>query len=249
MVIPIIAANWKMHKTIGEAVGFSQHLLAECADCDDRIVIIAPPYTALPAVAETLKGSTFHLAGQNLSDQESGAFTGEVSATMLVDAGCEYVIIGHSERRHLFGEKNGQINQKIRMALTSGLKPIFCIGETEEERDSELAFSVIEQQLKEGLINISRNDIRSIVIAYEPVWAIGTGKTATSGQAEEIHRFIRDTISQRFGAVTGRAMAIIYGGSVNQKNIASLMAEADIDGVLVGGASLDVESFRDIIRF
>jgi triosephosphate isomerase len=249
MVKPFIAGNWKMNKTIREAVDFTNQLKNLIAGLDDRDVIIAPPFTALYPVAEALKGSNIHLSAQNLSDKEEGAYTGEVSARMLADAGCRYVIIGHSERRNLFGEKDAVINAKIKIALASGLKPIFCIGETLDEREEDRTFSVIERQIKEGLNNLNSDDIRRLVIAYEPVWAIGTGKTATQEQAQEIHAFIRHLMDATYGEHLVGDIPIIYGGSVNPKNISVLMAERDINGVLVGGASLDIDSFIRIIKF
>ncbi len=246
---PFIAGNWKMHKTIREAVDFAQHLIAACDQTIERRVVIAPPFTALSAVAEVLRGSSIHLSAQNLHNEPAGAYTGEVSAKMLIDAGCEYAIVGHSERRALFGETNDFINKKLKSAISFGLLPIFCIGETLEERDKAQTFSVVEQQLKEGLNNLTTDDIRHIVIAYEPVWAIGTGRTATPEQAQGVHAYIREVIGKTYGENISGVIAIIYGGSVNPGNIGGLMAQPDIDGVLVGGASLDPESFMRIIQF
>jgi len=249
MVKPFIAGNWKMNKTIREAVDFSNQLKNLIAGLDDRDVIIAPPFTALYPLAETLKGSNIHLSAQNLSDKAEGAFTGEVSARMLAGAGCAYVIIGHSERRTLYGEKDAVINAKIKIALASGLRPIFCIGETLDEREENRTFSVIERQIKEGLNNLITDDIRRLVVAYEPVWAIGTGKTATPEQAQEVHAYIRHLMENAYGKNIATDIPVIYGGSVNPKNIATLMAERDIDGALVGGASLEIDSFIRIIKF
>jgi len=249
MVKPLIAANWKMHKTVSESVYFAKQLSAEFAEVNDRDIIIAPSYTALYPVAEELKKSPVHLSAQNMHWDEKGAFTGEVSAGMLVDAGCHYVILGHSERRTLFGEKDSDINKKIKTALKFGLKPIFCIGETLDERSSQKTFEVIERQIRKGLNNILSDDIRRIVIAYEPIWAIGTGKTATDEQAEEAHRYIREMIADLFGENAGADIRIIYGGSVNQENIGGFMNQPNINGALVGGASLDFESFANIINF
>ena len=249
MIKPFIAGNWKMNKTIREAVDFVSQLKGLLTGLDDREVVITPPFTALYPVAEVLKGSKINLAAQNLSDKTEGAYTGEVSALMLADAGCEYVIVGHSERRHLFGEKDAVINSKIRVALVSGLKPIFCIGETLDEREEDRTFRVVEKQIKEGLNNLKTDDIEKLIFAYEPVWAIGTGKTATPEQAQDVHRFIRQLIAARCGEALAVKIPIIYGGSVNPKNIGVIMAERDINGVLVGGASLDVESFIRIVRF
>lgn len=230
-------------------MAFASRLVKDCADCDDRRIIIAPPFTALSCVAEVLKGSTIGLAAQNLSDHEAGAFTGEVSAPMLSDAGCNYVIIGHSERRHLFGESNTLINRKLIMARACGLTPLLCIGETEDQRTSSRTFDTITEQINEGLINISPSDIRNIVFAYEPVWAIGTGNTATPAQAQEVHRFIKEMVADCAGLSNATDIPVIYGGSVNERTVGELMAREDIDGALVGSASLKVESFIRIIRF
>jgi triosephosphate isomerase len=249
MVKPFIAGNWKMNKTIPEAVDFANHLKSLIAGLDDLDVVIAPPFTALQPMAEELKGSNIRLAAQNLSDKAEGAYTGEVSARMLADAGCAYVIIGHSERRTLYGERDAVINAKIKIALASGLKPIFCIGETLAEREENRTFNVIERQIKEGLNNLNSGDIRRLVIAYEPVWAIGTGKTATPAQAQEVHARIRQLMEKAYGENVATDVPVIYGGSVNPENISVLMAERDIDGALVGGASLKLESFVRIIKF
>jgi triosephosphate isomerase (TIM) len=248
-MIPFIAGNWKMNKKIREAVQFTNELKNKIAPLDDRMVVLAPPFTALSAVADVLKGSNIHLSAQNLSDKADGAFTGEVSASMLAEAGCEYVIIGHSERRILFGETDALINGKIKMALSSGLKPIFCVGETLTEREKNQTFKVIERQIKEGLNNVCIDDIRRAIIAYEPVWAIGTGKTATPEQAQEVHVFIRLLVETAYDKDVASDIPIIYGGSVNPQNIDEIMAKGNINGVLVGGASLDVDSFLRIVRF
>jgi triosephosphate isomerase (TIM) len=246
---PIIAGNWKMHKTVRESVDFVRQLMITYAESPDRRVIVAPPFTSLYAVAGVLMGSGIHLAAQNLHDKTSGAFTGEISAAMLVDAGCEYVIVGHSERRTLSGEKDDVINRKLRAAISFDLRPIFCIGETLEEREAGRTFTVVERQIKEGLNNFTADDIKSIVIAYEPVWAIGTGRTATPEQAQEVHAHIRMVMGKAYGGMFASLLNVIYGGSVNLGNIGGLMAQPDIDGALVGGASLDVEGFVKIIRY
>ncbi|MDQ5986741.1 MAG: Vitamin B12 import ATP-binding protein BtuD [Syntrophus sp. SKADARSKE-3] len=250
---PLIAGNWKMHKTVGEAVDFARQLV----DCfspssplpSGREVVIAPAFTALYAVSKVLLGSAIGLAAQNVHDQPQGAYTGEISAGMLADIGCRYVIIGHSERRTLFGETNGMINRKIAAALSCNVLPIFCIGETLEEREGDITFSILERQVREGLNNLAADDIRRITIAYEPVWAIGTGRTASSVQAQEVHAFIRNLIESIYTPDTARALRIIYGGSVNAGNIATLMGEGDIDGALVGGASLEPASFYKIVKY
>jgi len=249
MVRPVIAGNWKMNKTIAEAVAFAAGLRAAYSAPPDREVIIAPPFTALQAVAEAIRGSFIHLAAQNLHEAEKGAYTGEISAGMLREAGCACVIVGHSERRTLFGEDDPLINRKLRASITAGLKPIFCVGESLRQREENKTETVIERQLKEGLNNFTADDIGACIIAYEPVWAIGTGKTASPAQAEEVHRFIREWIAGRYGQERAAALAILYGGSVTPKSIADLMAQPDINGALVGGASLDVDSFVRIIGF
>jgi triosephosphate isomerase len=249
MIKPLIAGNWKMNKTVSESLDFVRRLKAMLPKGLDRGVVIAPPFTALRSVAGETKGTVIRVAAQNLHWEKKGAYTGEISAGMLLDCGCEYVIIGHSERRALFGETNADINRKIRAALQAGLKPIFCIGETLAERESGKTFPVLEGQLKEGLKNISFDDIRQAVIAYEPVWAIGTGRTASPEQAQEAHAFIRKIIETCFGEKVSSGLPILYGGSVHPGNIDSLMARPDVNGVLVGGASLEAESFARIITF
>jgi len=249
MIKPFIAANWKMHKTVGDAVSFARELVSRCVDIDDRDIAIAPPFTALYAVAGVLKGSSLLLSAQNMYFRESGAFTGEISPSMLTDLGCNCVILGHSERRTIFGETDDALNKKLIAALGFGLVPVFCIGETLDERTAGRTLEVIARQFTEGLNNISSDDIQRTVIAYEPIWAIGTGKTATAEQAEEVHKYIRDMIADRFGQDAGAATRIIYGGSVNPDNVAGLMAQPNIQGALVGGAGLDVESFVNIVRF
>lgn len=238
-----------MHKTVAEAVDFSQKLARQCREFQEREVIIAPPATVLYAVSEVLKGSPIHLAAQNMHWEEKGAFTGEIAAPMLTDMGCEYTLVGHSERRTLFGETNETVNKKVQTALKFGLKPIVCVGETLKERESEATFDVVKKQIKEGLNNISTGDIECVSIAYEPVWAIGTGKTATPETAEEVHRFIREILSSDFGEDAGKKSPILYGGSVTPNNIKELMDKPNINGALVGGASLDVESFIGILRY
>lgn len=249
MIRPIIAANWKMNKTVGESLDFVNRLKQFVIGMNDRQVVIAPPFTALYPVGAALKGSSIGLAAQNVSENEDGAYTGEVSARMLADAGCMYVIIGHSERRRLFGERNDAIRAKIGLTLRSGMQPIVCIGETLEEREAGGAFEVIAGQIKEGLNHIEASDIRRIIIAYEPVWAIGTGMSATPEQAGEVHGFIRKRMEKRYGKESARRLPLLYGGSVNADNIDKLMAQPDINGALVGGASLDVDTFGKIVAF
>jgi triosephosphate isomerase len=247
MIRPLVVGNWKMHKTVREAVDFIDLLRERLTEKGERTVAVAPPFTSLYPVAEALKGSWICLAAQNVCDREEGAYTGEVSARMLADAGCKFVIIGHSERRAFFGEGNDLINRKIKVTVKYGLKPIFCVGETRYERESGETFAVVGRQLKEGLKDISASDAAQLAIAYEPVWAIGTGKTATPGQAAEMHVFIREATEREYGKDISRSIPVIYGGSVNPANIDALMAEQEINGVLVGGGSLDVESFARIV--
>jgi len=247
--IPVIAGNWKMNKTVGEAVDLVRQLKTLIEKVDGVEVIVAPPFTALHAVREESKGSLIRLAAQNLYWEEKGAFTGEVSASMIREVGCEFVIIGHSERRQLFGETDESVNRRIRAALGQGLKPIFCIGETLKEREGEKTFSVIETQVKGGLRDLGEKEVLTIAVAYEPVWAIGTGKTATPQQAQEVHRFIRETLEKRYSKDVAEKIRIQYGGSVTPENIKGLMDQQDIDGALVGGASLKADSFARIVRF
>ncbi len=246
---PFIAANWKMNKTVRETTDFIRALSQTARTVMDRDIIVAPPFTALYAACDAARGTSIRVAAQNLHWQDNGAYTGEISAAMLTDVGCDYVIIGHSERRRLFAESDIDINRKLAKALAVGLKPIFCIGETLEEREAGQTLTVIGRQIKEGLNKLSRGDIESLVVAYEPVWAIGTGKTASLAQAGDAHRAIRREIEVLYDADAAAALVILYGGSVNPENIGALMAEPDIDGVLVGGASLDLASFIKIIHF
>jgi triosephosphate isomerase len=245
----LIAGNWKMHKTVAETADFVRGLKKRLPALQDRQVLVAPPFTSLHAAAQEALGSAIGIAAQNMHWEGNGALTGEISAGMLADAGCSHVIIGHSERRRLFGETDRQINLKIKSALRAGLMIIFCIGETLEEREAQQTFDVIKTQLNQGLKNIPMGDISRISIAYEPVWAIGTGKTATPGQAEEAHAFIRSELAKMYSGQSAAGTCILYGGSVTPENIKGLMAEPDVDGALVGGASLDLESFLKIIGF
>ncbi len=246
---PFIAGNWKMNKTVAEALDLVRGLKTSLKDMADVEVAVAPPFTALYPVAQELKGSLIALAGQNLFWEEKGAFTGEVSPVMLREVGCRYVIIGHSERRQYFGETDETINRKIKAAFQSGLNVIFCIGETLEEREGGMTFSIVERQLEQGLTGIDEKKVEAMVIAYEPVWAIGTGKTATPEQAEEVHQLIRKKMESLYSRSLSESIRIQYGGSVTPENIRGLMAQPDIDGALVGGASLNIESFSRIVRF
>lgn len=246
---PLIAGNWKMFKTCSEAVETTRRLLTLLEKNVDTDVMIAPPFTALAAVANIAKGSLISVGAQNLFWEKEGAYTGEISASMIVSAGCKYVIIGHSERRRYFGDTDQTVNRKIAAAIQNDLIPIFCVGESEKERESKETFSVLDKQVKKGLENFSSNDLKTLVIAYEPVWAIGTGKTATRIQAQEAHAFLRSTLVKCFGNKLAKSIRILYGGSVKPNNISELMAMPDVDGALVGGASLDAETFRKIIDF
>ena len=246
---PLIAGNWKMFKTSAEAVETARQLMDLVADISDTEVMIAPPFTALAPVAEILKQSRILVGAQNLYWEKEGAFTGEISPLMLVSAGCQYVIIGHSERRQYFGETDHSVNKKISAASKHGLIPIFCIGESEKERESGQTFSVLDKQVKKGLEGLFADNLKTLVIAYEPVWAIGTGKTATSDQAQEVHQFLRSLVGELFGEMLARSVRILYGGSVKPGNISELMVKPDIDGALVGGASLDAETFSKIVQF
>lgn len=246
---PLIAGNWKMFKTCAEAVETARQLMDLVADISDTEVMIAPPFTALTPVAEILKESRILLGAQNLHWEKEGAFTGEISPLMLVSAGCQYVIIGHSERRQYFGETDHSVNKKINAANNNGLIPVFCIGESEKERESGQTFSVLDKQVKKGLEAFFADNLKTLVIAYEPVWAIGTGKTATTDQAQEVHQFLRSLVGKLFGETLAKSIRILYGGSVKPGNISELMARPDIDGALVGGASLDAETFSKIVQF
>ena len=246
---PIIAGNWKLNLTIAESKELAQQLVDNLADTTDRDIVIAPVFTALNTVAEIIKQSPVQLAGQNCYPQTSGAFTGEVSPKFLSDAGCSYVILGHSERRQLLDETDHFINQKLLKSLEAGLKPILCIGETLDEREAEQMLKVLDRQIKGGLANLTAQQMANVTIAYEPIWAIGTGKTATAEQAQQAHSFIREVVEQLFNPEVAENIRILYGGSVKPDNVDGLMAEEDIDGALVGGASLKGEDFIRIVRF
>jgi len=245
---PFIAGNWKMNMTISEASELVKTVLEKSRDLTEAEIVIIPPFTALYATKKVLQGSFIHIGAQNLFWEDSGAFTGEISSTMLKDAGCTYVVIGHSERRQYFGETNETVNKKIKSALFNKLVPIMCIGESLEEREKGETIIKVETQITEGLRNFNREEVRRIVIAYEPLWAIGTGLTAAPSQAQEVHSFIRNKLSEKYGNETGSCAIILYGGSVKPANALSLLKEKDIDGALVGGASLKAESFIEIIK-
>ncbi|MEI6703886.1 MAG: triose-phosphate isomerase [Deltaproteobacteria bacterium] len=249
MRIPVIAGNWKLFKTIGEATALVKELKTLVANTEAVEIVVAPVFTALSRVSEAASGSNINIAAQNCFWEEEGAFTGEVAPKLLKDAGCSHVIIGHSERRQYFGETDATVNKKTKAAIAAGLSAIVCVGETLAERESVKTFSVIETQIKSGLDGLSPEIVARVIIAYEPVWAIGTGKTASDEQAQEVHFFIRNLVTQLFGRSTADAVRILYGGSVKPDNVKGLMAQSDIDGALVGGASLKADSFAAIVNF
>jgi triosephosphate isomerase len=240
-----IAANWKMNKTVGETKEFISALIPAVRDVTDVDIVVAPPFTALSAAGEMIKGTNLQLSAQDVFWEEKGAYTGEVAPGMLVDAGCGHVIIGHSERRQYFSEDDSTVNRKIKAAKKAGLHVIFCVGESLEEREAGRTFEVIKREVEDGLDGVGSEDL---VVAYEPIWAIGTGKTASAGQAQEVHAFIRETLGRLYGNNAG-PIRIIYGGSVTPDNVDDLMAGADVNGALVGGASLKPESFSRIVSF
>jgi triosephosphate isomerase len=246
---PIIVGNWKMHKTTAEAVALVQALKASVAEVHDVDIGVAPPFTALMAVADTLRGSHIDVVAQNMHWEPQGAFTGEISVAMLGEVGCQRVIIGHSERRQYFAETDDTVNRKLRAALASTVHPILCVGESLAQRDSQATFQVLEQQVRLGLAGISAGEMQRLVIAYEPVWAIGTGKTATPAQAQEVHSYIRSLLTTLYDKTLAEDVRIQYGGSVNAGNVQILMAQPDVDGALVGGASLDAATFAQIVAF
>ncbi|OLE55187.1 MAG: triose-phosphate isomerase [Acidobacteria bacterium 13_1_20CM_3_53_8] len=247
---PVIAGNWKMYKTISESVETAIALKPLVANANHCEVVIAPVFTSLKTVADRLEGSNIKIAGQNCApEKEEGALTGEVSPVMLRDAGASLVIIGHSERRQFFAETDGMVNRKVKAAVTSDLTVILCMGETLEQRDKGQAEQVVRGQLEGGLNGLTASDMSRIIIAYEPVWAIGTGRTATPEQAQEMHAFIRRVFAQRHSEDAAQDLRILYGGSVKPDNIAGLMKQTDIDGALVGGASLKAESFGEIVNY
>jgi len=246
---PILAGNWKMNMTATQARDLATKLIPLVSSVKDRDIVLAPTFTSLQTVAEAIKGTNMALAAQNLYWEDKGAFTGEISAEMLLDAGCKYVIIGHSERRQFFGETDETVNKKVRQALNKGLLPIVCVGELLSEREAGKANDVIDRQITGALKGVTAVEMQKIVIAYEPVWAIGTGKTATPDQANEIHAFIRQKVKAMYNMDVAEGLRIQYGGSVTPDNVSQLMAKPDIDGALVGGASLKPESFAALVTF
>ncbi len=245
---PIIAGNWKMYKTAAEAVALVNALKAEVAGIETVETVVCPPFTALAVVQPALAGSNVQLAAQNVHWEKEGAFTGEVSAPMLKELGVRYAVIGHSERRQFFGETDAGVNKRAKAALANGLRPIVCVGETLKEREANRTEQVIKTQITGGLAGLSKNEMLETVIAYEPVWAIGTGKTASPQQAQDVHAFIRKLIASLFDADTGARVRIQYGGSVKPDNAKELLGQPDIDGALVGGASLKADGFAAIVK-
>ena len=247
MRTPFIAGNWKMHKTVADTVKYVKELRGLVKDMTGVEIVVAPPFTALHAAGEAARNSNVGVAAQDLHWEREGAFTGEISAAMIAETGAEYVIIGHSERRTLFGETDASVNRKIAAAFAGGLTPIVCIGETLDQRDRLETFSVLDRQIRDGLDGVTSEQLVQLVIAYEPVWAIGTGRNATPAQAADAHGHIRKRLQQWFGAQPSELCRVIYGGSVKPENIGDLASQPDVDGALVGGASLDVKAFFDIV--
>ncbi len=248
MRTPLLVANWKMNKQIAEAQAFAEDFLPRVQGVKDVEIVICPPFTALEAVRRSLQGSLVKLGAQDVFWEEKGAYTGEVSPSMLLDAGCSYVIIGHSERRQILGERDVDINRKLKAALEGGLTPILCVGETLQERENNRALEIVKGQINEDLQGL-RLEEPNLVVAYEPVWAIGTGVNASPDDAQEMIGFIRSLLARNLGKTLADEICILYGGSVKPENTAQFMAEADVDGALVGGASLQAESMARIVRF
>ena len=245
--IPFIAGNWKMYKTVSETVKYVKEFRSLVKDIEGVEIVLAPPFTALHAAAEAARNSNVAMAAQDLHWDREGAFTGQVSGPMIQDAGAEYVIVGHSERRIHFGDTNATVNRKISAAFTAGLAPIACVGETLDQRERGETFEVLDRQIHQGLDGLTVEQVGQLVIAYEPVWAIGTGRTATADQAGEAHAHIRGRLRQWFGSEAADLCHLIYGGSVKPDNIIGLLAQPDVDGALVGGASLEIRSFVEIV--
>lgn len=249
MRIPVIAGNWKLYKTTHEALDLINSLIPLVKETKGVDVIVAPVFTVLQSVGQAISGANIKLSAQDCFWEEEGAFTGEIAPRMLLDAGCTHVIIGHSERRQYFGETDETVNKKARAAIAAGLTVLFCVGETLDERESNSTLDILRKQVTEGLRGISEKELGKVVIAYEPVWAIGTGKTATDDQAQDAHSFIRGMVAGLYGQEAADSMRILYGGSVKPENIKGLMAQEDIDGALVGGASLKADSFAAIANY
>ena len=245
----LMAGNWKMNKTVSEAVDFANNLKLALRDVQDVEVVVCPTFVALSEVSKTLEGSSVKLGAQNVYMQENGAYTGEISPLMLKELGCEYVIIGHSERREYFKEDNELINAKLKLALKYQLRTILCVGETLSEYQNNQTIDIVKAEIRGGLAGVDREQMGRVAIAYEPIWAIGTGETATPNDVNKVHKIIRKIVSDMFDTKTGEKMRIQYGGSVKPDNISALMEKSDIDGALVGGASLSVESFMQIVNY
>lgn len=246
---PMLAGNWKMHKTISEAIDLTVRLKYACDSLDDRDVVVCPPFTALQAVTETLSDSEIEVGAQNMHYEEEGAFTGEVSPNMVEDTGSEWVILGHSERRELFGEDDEILREKMRAAVEHDLKVFFCIGETLDEREAGNVPDVLRSQLEGVLTDFSAGDFEELVVAYEPLWAIGTGEAASPEQANEAHEIVRGVLGDLFDEGTAESTRVVYGGSVKPHNVAELMDQPELDGALVGSASLEAEDFARIVQF
>jgi triosephosphate isomerase (TIM) len=244
----IIAGNWKMNKTLDESIELAQAIKDKAADVQNVDVVLCPPFTNLSSVVDVVKGTTIGVGAQNLHWEQKGAYTGEVSADMLKSVGCQYVIIGHSERRQFFDESDENVNKKIKAALAAGLLPIVCVGESLKEREADKTNEVVETQIKGAFKDISSSDVENLILAYEPVWAIGTGKVATPQQAQEVHEFIRSLFKAIYSEQIAEKIRIQYGGSMKPGNAAELLANPDVDGGLIGGASLDADSFMGIIN-
>jgi triosephosphate isomerase len=244
----VIAGNWKMNKTASEAVTLTKDIIAEVGRETSVDIVLCPPFTALSAVAHVLEGQAVKLGGQNMHPEKNGAYTGEVSAEMLRTLYVTHVILGHSERRTYFAETDAFINKKVLTALANELKPILCVGETLAEREAGSTLAVVQRHVEGGLAGVKPEQITTVIIAYEPVWAIGTGKVATTAQAQEVHAFIRDLLTKLYGAPLAQKVRILYGGSMKPSNAAELLAEKDIDGGLIGGASLEAKSFIELVK-
>ncbi|HZX09949.1 MAG TPA: triose-phosphate isomerase [Acidobacteriota bacterium] len=245
---PFIAGNWKLHKTISEAVQLTKNIHKKVKKEKEAEIVIIPPFTALSEVKKVLSKSQILTGAQDVFWEESGAYTGEIAPSMIKDAGCDFVVVGHSERRQYFGDTDEHVNKKIKAALNAGLFPIMCLGESLEERENNETFNKIKKQVNQGLKDLEADQIENVIIAYEPIWAIGTGRTATPEQAEEVHAFIRNQLTEMVGKETSSCAIILYGGSVKPKNAFSLIKEKNINGALIGGASLKADSFVDIIK-
>lgn len=249
MRTPIIAGNWKMHNTMAAAAALVSELSALVKDASGVDIVVCPTFTALAAAAESAKGTNIHIGAQNMHWEAKGAFTGEISAEMLKEIGVEYVVVGHSERREYFGETDETVNKRVKAVLAAGMVPIMCCGESLETRDAGTTNAFVGAQIKAGLAGLTAEQVAGMVVAYEPIWAIGTGKTATSDQANEVCKFIRETIADLFGKDAAEKTRIQYGGSVKPSTIAELMGKSDVDGALVGGASLKADDFSKIVKF